>query len=122
MNQARSSGGAKPRPPEKGSFPLDHDAECKELMQSYLTCLRANRMVTSACMEQSKLYLQCRMDKGLMSQEEFTKLGFGDNTELDTSVKVTDGRRAGGLIAGMTRVDAIQKKQTSDQASSSSSS
>ena len=26
--------------PEKGVFPLDHFAECKKAMQSYLACLK----------------------------------------------------------------------------------
>ena len=55
---------SKPVPPERGSFPLDHDAECQHIMKQYLRCIRSNRGVNEdACRELSKGYLQCRMDK-----------------------------------------------------------
>jgi cytochrome c oxidase assembly protein subunit 19 len=67
-------------PPLLGSFPLDHDGEwfysdrlyelmtfvlgeCKQYMQEYMKCLRANKNNNGACREFSKGYLQCRMDK-----------------------------------------------------------
>ena len=28
-------------PPDKGSFPLDHDGECKPMKEQYMACLRA---------------------------------------------------------------------------------
>ncbi|KAH0166270.1 hypothetical protein KCU67_g4379, partial [Aureobasidium melanogenum] len=71
---------AKPTPPERGSFPLDHDAECQHIMKSYLRCLRAHRgMNDDECRMLSKSYLQCRMDKNLMAPDEMKNLGF-DNT------------------------------------------
>ncbi|KAH0337687.1 hypothetical protein KCU81_g7953, partial [Aureobasidium melanogenum] len=71
---------AKPTPPERGSFPLDHDAECQHIMKSYLRCLRAHRgMNDEECRMLSKSYLQCRMDKNLMAPDEMKNLGF-DNT------------------------------------------
>jgi len=55
---------SKPNPPERGSFPLDHDAECQSIMKEYLRCLRGHRGVNDdACRTLSKSYLQCRMDK-----------------------------------------------------------
>ncbi|KAH0142249.1 hypothetical protein KCU67_g14122, partial [Aureobasidium melanogenum] len=71
---------AKPTPPERGSFPLDHDAECQHIMKLYLRCLRAHRgMNDDECRMLSKSYLQCRMDKNLMAPDEMKNLGF-DNT------------------------------------------
>lgn len=59
---------AKPIPPERGSFPLDHDNECKMHMASYLTCLKKAKGVNvDDCRMLSKAYLQCRMDKYVMS-------------------------------------------------------
>ncbi|KAL4976727.1 hypothetical protein BDW66DRAFT_134165 [Aspergillus desertorum] len=50
--------------PERGSFPLDHDGECKHLIQSYLKCLKLQRGVNDEeCRRLAKGYLACRMDK-----------------------------------------------------------
>ena len=38
-----------PRPPDKGSFPLDHDGECRDDMIKYLECLQANKLDASPC-------------------------------------------------------------------------
>ena len=54
---------AAPRPPEKGSFPLDHDGECTQPMQIYLECMKKARNDNSLCREESKNYLECRMSR-----------------------------------------------------------
>jgi len=55
---------SKPNPPERGSFPLDHDAECQPIMKRYLKCLRSHRGVNDdECRDLSKSYLQCRMER-----------------------------------------------------------
>lgn len=66
-------------PPEKGSFPLDHEGSCKKFMLLYMTCLRENRDNVSACQTQSKEYLACRMENGLMAEESWEKLGFKES-------------------------------------------
>lgn len=67
-----------PTAPEKGSFPLDHEGQCKKLMLYYMRCLRTNNDDNSACRQECRAYLQCRMDHNLMAKEEFSKLGFSD--------------------------------------------
>ena len=57
------------RPPQRGIFPLDHDAECKPFIEKYLACLNESNDVHHKCKPLSKDYLQCRMDKQLMSKE-----------------------------------------------------
>lgn len=58
---------SKPIPPERGSFPLDHEAECQPIMKDYLQCLRSHRGVNEdACRQLSKNYLQCRMERYAM--------------------------------------------------------
>ncbi|CAG8452364.1 4415_t:CDS:2 [Acaulospora colombiana] len=87
-----------PSPPERGSFPLDHDGECKHLMQEYLQCLKKNFGNNGNCRNLSKAYLKCRMEKsiylmvtvikyrGLMAQDEMRNLGFqDDDNENDSS-------------------------------------
>lgn len=69
------------KPPALGSFPLDHDGECKDFMKEYVKCVRANKNNNGACRELSKAYLQCRMDKGLMARDDMKNLGYQDATE-----------------------------------------
>ncbi|KAL7410858.1 hypothetical protein BDY24DRAFT_398709 [Mrakia frigida] len=65
-------------PPEKGSFPLDHDHDCSPVMKSYLSCLRKNAAKSEKCRDISKAYLQCRFDHGLMEKADWASLGFDD--------------------------------------------
>ncbi|SPO28675.1 related to COX19 - Cytochrome c oxidase assembly protein [Ustilago trichophora] len=65
-------------PPERGSFPLDHEGECKSVMQEYMNCIKYNKNDNGKCRHLSKAYLQCRMDKGLMEHDEMDNLGFKD--------------------------------------------
>ncbi|KAM5213594.1 cytochrome c oxidase assembly protein COX19 [Hipposideros larvatus] len=67
-----------PRPPDKGSFPLDHFGECKRFKEAFMRCLRDNNSENAVCRAEAKAYLQCRMDRQLMAQEPLEKLGFGD--------------------------------------------
>lgn len=71
----------KPRPPDKGSFPLDHFGECKVFKEKFMRCLNENHYDNSKCRLQSKDYLECRMDRQLMSKEPLEKLGFKDLIE-----------------------------------------
>ena len=72
-------------PPLKGSFPLDHDGDCKQFMVKYMTCLKANKNCHDQCIQESKEYFSCRMENGLMDPEDFAKLGF--KKEDDQSIK-----------------------------------
>jgi cytochrome c oxidase assembly protein subunit 19 len=75
-------------PPEKGSFPLDHFQECKVFHDDYLRCLRSTKNDNLACKEVSKNYLQCRMDKNLMTSENLETLGYSkENMEMTDSRK-----------------------------------
>ncbi|KAB8279772.1 hypothetical protein BDV30DRAFT_202108 [Aspergillus minisclerotigenes] len=66
----------KPTPPERGSFPLDHEGECKHLIAGYLKCIKSQRGVNDEeCRKLAKGYLACRMDKNLMAPDDFKNLG-----------------------------------------------
>ncbi|XP_029804492.1 cytochrome c oxidase assembly protein COX19 isoform X1 [Suricata suricatta] len=52
-----------PRPPDKGSFPLDHFGECKSFKEKFMKCLRDNRFENALCRNESKDYLECRMQR-----------------------------------------------------------
>ncbi|EWC48403.1 cytochrome c oxidase assembly protein COX19 [Drechslerella stenobrocha 248] len=68
-----------PTPPERGSFPLDHDGECQPVMKDYLACLKKVRGNNDPeCRTLAKAYLKCRMDHNLMARDSFKNLGFHD--------------------------------------------
>ena len=70
-----------PTPPDKGSFPLDHEGVCKREMIHYMLCLRQNDGLNSLCRETAKAYFQCRMNNDLMAKEDWTKLGYQDSKD-----------------------------------------
>ncbi|KAK0083693.1 hypothetical protein PV325_008387, partial [Microctonus aethiopoides] len=74
-----------PIPPEKGSFPLDHEGFCKRSMIKYMRCLHDNKNSNALCRDVAKEYLGCRMDNNLMTREEWSKLGFTDEDKKSTS-------------------------------------
>ncbi|KAL2643899.1 hypothetical protein R1flu_011486 [Riccia fluitans] len=65
-----------PIPPEKGVFPLDHLHECDEEMKGYMKCLKENKFDSDRCRQLSKIYLVCRMERGLMAKQDLKELGF----------------------------------------------
>ncbi|KAK8937972.1 hypothetical protein KSP40_PGU015346 [Platanthera guangdongensis] len=68
--------GAKPVPPEKGVFPLDHLHECDQEKKEYVVCLKSSGFQLEKCRHLSKKYLQCRMDRNLMAKQDMAELGF----------------------------------------------
>ncbi|KAF8845301.1 hypothetical protein BDN67DRAFT_446769 [Paxillus ammoniavirescens] len=85
--------GFKTTPPDRGSFPLDHDGECKDQMMQYMDCLKKNSSTSTPCRIFSKQYLECRMAKGLMERDDFKNLGLSnvDGTEnLGSSTEPLD--------------------------------
>lgn len=73
-----------PVPPEKGSFPLDHEGRCKKLMLKFMVCLSKNNNNNSLCRDEAKSYLSCRMENNLMAKEDWSKLGFSEETEIQS--------------------------------------
>lgn len=66
------------RPPDKGSFPLDHFHECDKFADLYMRCLDKHELMPKRCRQPQIDYLNCRMDKGLMEKEEIKTLGYLD--------------------------------------------
>nr|XP_020737990.1 cytochrome c oxidase assembly protein COX19 isoform X2 [Odocoileus virginianus texanus] len=67
-----------PRPPDKGSFPLDHFGECKSFKEKFMKCLRDNNFENTLCRNESKEYLECRMEREpslaeALSEDRLTK-------------------------------------------------
>ena len=117
MSSFGSPGGrqpvAKPTPPEKGSFPLDHDAECQPFMKSYLRCLRSHKGVNDTeCRMLSKAYLQCRMERNLMAPDEMRNLGYAEEEGQMAAGK--DGTMAGigGVGSGAVVGQGVASEET----------
>ncbi|CCF58896.1 hypothetical protein KAFR_0F03000 [Kazachstania africana CBS 2517] len=71
-----------PTPPERGSFPLDHDHECSKQMQEYLNCIKLTRGENAPnCRLLAKEYLRCRMKNQLMGKDEWKNLGLPNDAE-----------------------------------------
>jgi len=92
--------------PELGSFPLDHFRECKEHVQEYYRCLESHGGLAPMCREQVRHYLQCRMDRGLMTTIDVDKFGLPRTdfvaTRMHKEDNFTDAKRAGStpLLVG----------------------
>lgn len=69
------------KPPDKGSFPLDHFHDCNREALDYSNCVQKHQMMPKRCRVFQKNYLECRMRHGLMDKTDLDSLGFGK--ELD---------------------------------------
>ncbi|KAA8491300.1 Cytochrome c oxidase assembly protein COX19 [Porphyridium purpureum] len=93
-----------PRPPLKGSFPLDHFHDCSRLALEYEACLRAHSSVTAQCRDLAKTYLECRMENNLMLPADAETLGFNKEgtSNIDTTkATVPEQATAGAFVAGL---------------------
>ena len=57
-------------PPLNGSFPLDVSGKCAKIVQEYVQCLKSEKN----CDGLAKKYLSCRMEVGLMQEENVDEL------------------------------------------------
>ncbi|KAL7444280.1 hypothetical protein ACHAXM_009392 [Skeletonema potamos] len=88
------------KPPQRGIFPLDHDAECKPFKEKYLSCLKDEGDKHYLCRDFSKEYLQCRMDRNLMASEDLDRLGFSKEATVENAVEYDKSKEKGGYVAG----------------------
>lgn len=70
-----------------------------------MKCLKENKHDSEKCKVVAKKYLECRMSKNLMAQEDLSKLGFKvhDKREDQKAESVrSDGKKPrGGFVAGI---------------------
>ena len=89
----------KPKPPQRGSFPLDHDGECAHIMKTYLDCIKKVKGVNvDECRNVAKSYLGCRMDRNLMARDEFKNLGFREPGQEPKKPPAQEQGKKGELI------------------------
>ncbi|KAI5808729.1 hypothetical protein DFH27DRAFT_509716 [Peziza echinospora] len=95
-----------PTPPQRGSFPLDHDGECKGVMKEYLRCMKSKKGVNAEeCRLLAKEYLRCRMDCGLMLPDEFKNLGFKEDEPAPAL-----GPEVGAAKRGLERLEELRRE------------
>lgn len=76
-----------PTAPIKGSFPLDHEGECKASMLEYMLCLNDKGQRNADCRDLAKIYFECRMNHNLMAKEDWNKLGYGSEQRSSSAVE-----------------------------------
>eukprot|EP00128_Syssomonas_multiformis_P012457 Colp12_sorted_trinity150504_noHs@20736 len=81
------------KPPQRGSFPLDHEGECKEFMVKYMDCMKKNAFDNAQCRLEAKDYLECRMEKQLMAEETWSRLGLKDVAETNDKATSTENNQ-----------------------------
>ena len=75
------------KPPDKGSFPLDHFNECTIEAEQYNTCVNKHQLMPKRCRKFQISYLDCRMKTKLMENEDMEKLGFTDENSWENEEK-----------------------------------
>ncbi|CAF0838624.1 unnamed protein product [Brachionus calyciflorus] len=76
-----------PKPPIQGSFPLDHDGDCKKEMLEYMLCIKREKNDNSKCRLQAKEYLNCRMNNNLMEKRDLETFGYREIVENEQNNK-----------------------------------
>ena len=99
---SRSMGAGKQvvNPPQRGIFPLDHGAECRHTMETYIGCLKENGDQHHRCRDFSREYLQCRMDNDLMMKEDLSNLGYSDEKKVQGAREYDNAKEQAGFVAG----------------------
>ncbi|PNH01190.1 Cytochrome c oxidase assembly protein COX19 [Tetrabaena socialis] len=102
MSKAFGGPRTQARGPEKGVFPLDHFAECQTVARRYLACLDANEQDAASCVELSREYLQCRMQRNLMATQDLRELGLVQvqHVEVETAASAPGAQKAPEEAAG----------------------
>jgi cytochrome c oxidase assembly protein subunit 19 len=104
-------------PPDKGSFPLDHDGACRESSKEFLRCLKEQGAESIKCRHLTKDFLRCRMQHGLMAKEDLDNLGFEESAMQETArireekARVAMEKQEVGFVGGMTTVQAREEKK-----------
>lgn len=88
------------RPPQRGIFPLDHFAECRDAMQEYLDCLSHHQDMHHKCRDYSKQYLECRMERELMAKEDINNLGYSSDKQVKGAREYDNAKERKGFVGG----------------------
>ena len=82
-----------PKPPIQGSFPLDHEGECKKEMLEYMLCISRAKNENTKCRLEAKEYLNCRMNKNLMDKRDLEEdFGYKDINQLPSTTSSSSSK------------------------------
>jgi cytochrome c oxidase assembly protein subunit 19 len=79
--------------PQRGSFPIDHLHECDGTIFDYYTCLKKNKYFAQKCRVEVKAYLDCRLEKGLMTKDDYRAANLPDPNAPIANVDIEDIKR-----------------------------
>ncbi|GFE54057.1 cytochrome c oxidase assembly cox19 [Babesia ovis] len=115
-------------PPDRGSFPLDHEGVCKEVSDRYLKCVQRLKGNAFDCRNLAAQYMKCRIDNNLLAEEPLTNFGFREKDitqepgdALTTKPIVTgdslvrqreDRKESQGFVAGQSVVENYARDQS----------
>lgn len=114
-------------PPDRGSFPLDHEGLCKELSEKYVKCIGNLKGNALECRHLAAQYMHCRIDNKLLAEEPLTNFGFREcdinpNAAANTPEQPVAGKdlmcprdqrkEARGFVAGGAVVEKYAKEQS----------
>jgi len=68
--------------------------------QKFLSCLKQKDHNHHECRDYSRDYLDCRMKRGLMKEENLDEMGFSSDAIVHTSVSDSEIKEAEGFVAG----------------------
>lgn len=98
------SGGAAP---ERGSFPLDHLHECDHTVYEYYVCLKKNKYFAQKCRVEMKSYLNCRVDKRLMSHDDYRTANLPDINAPIADFDIEDLKKSRKVVRRTERVGGV---------------
>ncbi|EDO07225.1 Cytochrome c oxidase assembly protein COX19 domain protein [Babesia bovis T2Bo] len=114
-------------PPDRGSFPLDHEGLCKDVSERYLRCVKQLRGNAFDCRSLAAEYMKCRIENNLLVEEPLSNFGFREKdiqpchqeSVVNTAVRGNDlipqresRKEAQGFIAGEAVVDNYARNQS----------
>eukprot|EP00824_Muranothrix_gubernata_P004989 TRINITY_DN16393_c0_g1_i2.p1 TRINITY_DN16393_c0_g1~~TRINITY_DN16393_c0_g1_i2.p1 ORF type:complete len:184 (-),score=32.52 TRINITY_DN16393_c0_g1_i2:100-612(-) len=98
-------------PPLKGAFPIDHFKLCTPFFKAYLRCLQLNDFTPALCTKEARAYLKCRMDHGLMDEEDLEKLVPDSTAPKRTTSKFQESGFVSGVPEAELRMELKEKKR-----------
>ncbi|CDR94306.1 hypothetical protein, conserved [Babesia bigemina] len=115
-------------PPDRGSFPLDHEGACRTVSDRYVKCVRALKGNAFECRSLAAEYMKCRIENKLLVEEPLSNFGFRDsdiNPDVSTAkspenivtgeslVRPREARKESrGFVAGSSVVENYAKEQS----------
>jgi cytochrome c oxidase assembly protein subunit 19 len=93
--------------PQRGSFPLDHLHECDHTIEQYFLCMKKSKQNAQKCRIESRAYLDCRLEKNLMTKEDYRSANLPDVNEPVEEFDVEQIKQQKRLARRQTKVAGV---------------